>query len=144
MNIRAWKYKYDASLLRYHKQDVLQKFFGFHETRSNGVFSPWGGPVIQIANSEFNLAQVVQACVEEEELLAGLDMYDPIDSQSLLSSPPSTPPTSHPPSPTPDISLTPAHVVTDAPPPPPPQARPSKSHSKEQSRQNHKRKQQNN
>ncbi len=95
------------------------------------MFSPWGGPIIQVADPQFDLATIVQAWVAEEELLASLDVYDPINSQSLLSSLPTTPATSPRSSPMPDV----------APPPlqqPEAQAGPSRSHSKAQSRQNRK------
>ncbi len=110
------------------------------QTRSERVFSPWGGEVIKISDPAFDLSAVVRHRVEEEDALEALDAYDPFDSQSPLSSPPTTPCTSRAPSPSPDTEIFAELSVLAPPTPRPPPPATSKNHSKRQSRENRKRK----
>ncbi len=61
------------------------------QTCSRHVFSPWEGATITVPDPEFDFAALLKQRLEEEEQLAELDMYDPTDSLSPLSTPPSTP-----------------------------------------------------
>ncbi|PBK66647.1 hypothetical protein ARMSODRAFT_1021096 [Armillaria solidipes] len=73
--------------------NVLTDFFEKGQTRSRCVFSPWEGATITVPDPEFDFTALLKQRLEEEEQLAELDMYDPTDSLSPLSTPPSTPAT---------------------------------------------------
>ncbi|PBK83205.1 hypothetical protein ARMGADRAFT_1089548 [Armillaria gallica] len=64
------------------------------QTRSNRVFSPYKGEPLVVPDPQFEFSALVKQHVQEEDCLAELDAYDPFDSQSPLSTPPSIPPAS--------------------------------------------------
>ncbi|PBK63585.1 hypothetical protein ARMSODRAFT_1023786 [Armillaria solidipes] len=61
------------------------------QTRSKRVFSPYEGEPLVVPDPQFDFLALVKQCVQEEDCLAELDAYNPFDSQSHLSTPPSTP-----------------------------------------------------
>ncbi len=65
-----------------------------HQTCSNCVFSPYEGEPLVVPDPQFDFSALVKQRVQEEDHLAELDVYDPFDSQSPLSTPPLTPPAS--------------------------------------------------
>ncbi|PBK81490.1 hypothetical protein ARMGADRAFT_1091234 [Armillaria gallica] len=106
------------------------------KTRSDWIFSPWEGPIIMVPDPEFDFKTLLRTHIEEEEEVELLDAYDPLDTHSLLSSPPSShpslpeePPHTQPP------STTPPEVPQDQQP-----STSLQTHSKQQSRKNRKRK----
>ncbi|PBK63576.1 hypothetical protein ARMSODRAFT_858311, partial [Armillaria solidipes] len=109
--------------------------------RSERVFSAWDVPVIMVPDPEFDFEALVHSQVEEEDALAELDTYNPFDSQSPLSLPPSTPTHSHPPSPSPSHHPIASQSAAASASIPQPQVLQSLTHNKKQSRCNCKRKQ---
>ncbi|SJL08300.1 uncharacterized protein ARMOST_11663 [Armillaria ostoyae] len=96
-----WNYKYlspeicDSQCALEETQGLVQFF---QQTCSKRVFSPYKGEPLVVPDPQFDFPALVKQWVQEEDQLAELDTYDPFDSQSPLSTPPltlpSTPPTS--------------------------------------------------
>ncbi|SJL16270.1 uncharacterized protein ARMOST_19790 [Armillaria ostoyae] len=71
--------------------DVLLDLFEARTTRSKHVFSPWDMGSIDVPDPEFDFERLVKSRMADEDELAALDAFDPMDTRSPLSSVPPSP-----------------------------------------------------
>ncbi|SJL18888.1 uncharacterized protein ARMOST_22490 [Armillaria ostoyae] len=83
----------ESAVLMFSLPDILTRFFTPGQIRSKCAFSPWEGTPITVPDPEFDFGALLKQRLDNELALEELDMFYPFDSQSPLTTPPSSPKT---------------------------------------------------